>query len=111
MENKIITRLQNTFLELTAATKEIGTLITSVDLKNLTKDQQLNYGLKVESLKALNMSFFTLCNIIIEDMEMKLEDVSTEINDYYNLQVRAKTSRLPEDDEDILKFKEYLKKN
>lgn len=109
--NKIILRLQNTFKELTAATKEIGTLITTVDLKGLTKDQQLGYGVKVESLKSLNMSFYTLCNIVIEDLGIKLEEIAPEINDYYLLQGRAKTTRLPEDDVDILKFKEYLKNN
>jgi len=111
MESKIIDRLNKVFSELTEATKEIGNIITKVDLKSLTKDQQLNYGLKVESLKALNMSFYTLANIVQEDLEIKLEDVSQEVADYYSLQTRAKTSRLPEDDEDILKFKEYLKNN
>lgn len=111
MSSKIIERLQNTFQELTSATKDIANVMTSVDLKNLSKDAQLSYGVKVESLKALNMSFYTLCNIVMEDLETKLEDISPEIKQYYDLQVRAKTTRLPEDDEDILKFKEYLKNN
>ena len=110
MSNKITERLISTFADYSSTLKDFEGVFNA-DLKKLTKDQQLSFGAKVEALKAKSMQFFTLCTIVKDDLGLDLFDIKPEVEELYNLQLRAKESRLPEDDKDILKFKEYLSKN
>jgi hypothetical protein len=79
-------------------------------MSNLTKERKLELGAKVENLKAKSIQFFTLCGIVKDDLGLELKDIMPEIEELYNLQLRSKNARLPEDDEGIIKFKEFLKK-
>lgn len=108
MIQKIKVKIEDCFKQIEEATKVIHS-IPMDDINKATQETKLQIGFKIETLRSLNVQFNTYCDIWVNDLEQKIENVSENVKTYYDLQVRARTERIPEDDEQLIKFKEYLK--
>lgn len=109
MTDKITQRLISIFTDYSSDIKSFEDLL-KVDMTNLSKEKKLELGGRVDNLKAKSIQFYTLCTLVKDDLGLELKDIMPEIEELYNLQLRSKDARLPEDDEGIVKFKEFLKK-
>ena len=101
---KFKARIIATYSEITSLSSSIEKAVPTVS----SKEGKLDWGQRIMKLQSLNMTFFELANIIKEDLETPLSEISKEIDEYDKLCQLLKKPVEDSDDEEVKKIKEYI---
>jgi hypothetical protein len=105
MKTKLIERITSVYNQIKTSEQEI-----QKDLKteNVDRVNKLQIGSKGLKLQELNLEFFNTLDIFLNVADGCLCDLSTEINDYYNLLTELKKPVSDVDSDEIRKIKEMI---
>jgi hypothetical protein len=93
MKDKILKRLDDVFKVLNELSPQIEPLVKDT---NLSKEKQIEVGVKIKALEAALSSFFLLVDILEVDYKMPLKEHSVDMDNYRN---------------QLLKVVDYIKEN